>query len=137
MKEILDNEFASIYYDVKSNAIIVVWKKPTTSESYRAIFSFVLKKIKEYQVCALVSDIYCQGLIATENRLWLQNEIIPQAYKAGVKKVAIVAPGDVFSIFYIESVRNGTSDIVNDTELQYFNDLISAQAWLVNEEVVV
>jgi hypothetical protein len=137
MKEILDNEFASVYFDETSNSIISIWKKPTTSESYRAFFAFILDKIKFYGVDSFISDIFYQGLVATENRLWLQNEIIPQAYGAGVRKVGIVAPGDVFSRFYIESVKNGAQAEACDVELCYFQDLISAQAWLINKEVTV
>jgi hypothetical protein len=136
MKEILNSEFASVYHDETSNSIITVWKKPTTSEYYRAIFRFVLNKIKEYGVGSIISDIFYQGLVTTEDRLWLQKEIIPEAHKAGVNKVAIVAPSDVFSRFYIESVKNGTNSTVTEGgEMQYFNDLISAQAWILNEEV--
>ena len=137
MKEILDNEFASVYYDETSNSIISVWKRPTTSESYRALFVFILDKIKFYGVDSFISDIFYQGLVATENRLWLQNEIIPQAYDAGVRKVGVIAPSDVFSRFYVESVRNGTQAGASDVELCYFQDLISAQAWLINKEVTV
>ena len=42
MKEILNNEFASVSYDSASHAIIAVWKKPSTSEAYRLIFSAIL-----------------------------------------------------------------------------------------------
>jgi hypothetical protein len=135
MKEILDNEFASVFYDKTSNSIITVWKKPTTSEAYRGICNFVLQKIKEYGVEAIISDIYQQGLVGTENRLWLQSEIVPEVLKAGVRKIAIIAPNDVFSRFYIESVKNGAQAGLSDVELSYFNDLISAQAWLVQEAV--
>lgn len=135
MKEILDNEFASVFNDETSNSIITVWKKPTTSEQYRAIFNFILKKIKEYNAESIISDIFYQGLVTTEDRLWLQKEIIPEAQKAGVNKVAIVAPSDVFSRFYIESVKNGTKSMVPSGDMKYFNDLISAQAWILNEEV--
>lgn len=137
MKEILDHEFASVHFDKTSNSIITIWKKPTTSETYRAIFNFILQKIKEYGADAIISDIFYQGLIATENRLWLQREIIPEAYQAGVRRVAIVAPGDVFSRFYIESVKSSAQSDDTDVELSYFQDLISAQAWLMNQEVPV
>lgn len=135
MKEILDNEYSSIFFDENSKAIISVWKRPATTEAYRGICSFVLRKIKEFEVEAIISDIYHQGLVSTENRLWLQNEIAPEIYKSGVRKVAIIAPNDVFSRFYIESVKNGTQSVITDVELSYFNDLISAQAWLMQEEV--
>jgi hypothetical protein len=135
MKEILDNEFASIFFDEISNSIITIWKKPATTEAYRGICSFVLRKIKEFGVEAIISDIYQQGLVSTENRLWLQKVIVPEIYKGGVRKVAIIAPNDVFSRFYIESIKNGAQSVISDVELNYFNDLISAQTWVLQEEV--
>ena len=137
MKEILDNEYASIFFDENSNSIITVWKKPATTEAYRGICSFILRKIKDFGVDAIISDIYHQGLVGTENRLWLQNEIVPEIYKAGVRKIGIIAPNDVFSKFYIESVKNGVQSDIADVELSYFNDLVSAQAWLMQILVAV
>ena len=135
MKEILGNEFAAIFFDEASNSLILIWKKPATTESYRSIFTYFLNKIKEYKVESIISDIFYQGLVATENRSWLQNVIIPEVINQGVRKVGIITPNDVFSRFYIESVKNGTQANMDEIELGYFNDLISGQAWLMNQEV--
>ena len=135
MKEILGNEFAAIFFDEASNSLILIWKKPATTESYRSIFTYFLNKIKEYKVESIISDIFYQGLVATENRSWLQNVIIPEVINQGVRKVGIITPNDVFSRFYIESVKNGTQANTDEVELGYFNDLISGQAWLLNQEV--
>jgi hypothetical protein len=137
MKEILTTEFASVYFDETSNSIIIVWKKPTTSESYRAIFKFILLKIEQYCAEAIISDIYYQGLVGIEDRAWLQEEIIPKAYKSGIRKVGIIAPSDVFSRFYIESVKAGAMTITMNVEFCYFQDLISAQAWVMHKKVAV
>lgn len=135
MKEILNNEFATVSYDEISNAVISVWKKPSTSEAYKLIFTGILDELTKYKASAFISDIYQQGIVGTENRLWLQNEIMPKAFKKGLRKVATVTPNDVFSKFYIESVKNGALGNSLDLEFKYFNDLISAQAWVMNEEV--
>jgi hypothetical protein len=135
MKEILNNEFASVFFDETSNSIITVWKKAPMSEEYRGICNFILQKIKEFGVDAIINDIYYQGLVGTENHIWLQNEIVPEVFRAGVSKVAIVAPNDVFSRFYIENVKNCARSGLTDVEISYFNDLISAQAWLLREVV--
>lgn len=137
MEEILNNDFCKVYYDKTSNSIITIWKKPTTSESFRAVYFFLLKKIKEYHADSFISDIFCQGLVPTENRLWLQTEIIPKAYASGLRKVAIIAPHDVFSRFYIESVKNGSESVASEFDMRYFNDLLSAQSWLKNQCVAV
>jgi len=135
MKEILSNEFAIVSYDSESSSIITVWKKPVTSEAYRVILSFGVEKLVEYKAEALISDIFQQGIVGTENRLWLQNELLPKAYAGGLKKVATITPNDVFSMFYIESVKSAV--IVNslDLEFRYFQDLTSARTWAMEEEV--
>ena len=124
-------------YDNESNSIITVWKKPTTSDAYQLILSFIVDKLIAYKADALISDIYQQGIVSTENRLWLQNEIFPKAYNHGLRKVATITPNDVFSKFYIESVKNDEFIKAIDLEFQYFHDLISAQAWVMNKEVLV
>jgi hypothetical protein len=137
MKEILDNEFASVSYDSESSSIITVWKKPSTSEAYKVIFSVILETILEYKVEAFISDIFQQGIVSTENRFWLQNEILPKAYAGGLRKVGTITPNDVFSNFYVESIKNGVFiDLIN-LEFRYFQDLISAQAWVMQQEVPV
>ncbi len=135
MKKILNNEFASVSYDNDSNSIITVWKKPSTSDAYKVIFSLMLEKLLEFKANALIIDIYQQGIVSTENRLWLQNEILPMAYDYGLRKVATITPNDVFSKFYVESVKSGI--FVNSIELEfsYFNDLVSAQEWVIKQEV--
>ena len=137
MKEILNNEFANLSYNSESNAIIAVWKKPTTSDTYRYIFSVIIENIFQYNAESFINDIYQQGIVDTENRLWLQNEVFPKAYTRGLRKVATITPNDVFSRFYEESVKKGVGINSIDLEFQYFHDLIPAQAWIKNQEVPV
>ncbi len=137
MKKILNNEFASISFDETSNSIITVWKRPTTSDSYRNVFTLAVESLIKYKADSFISDIFHQGIVGTENRLWLQNEILPKAYKGGLRKVATIAPNDVFSRFYVESVKNDEFYHSIDLEFRYFPDLISAQSWILNREIPV
>jgi len=137
MREILNNEFARVSYDSESNSIVTFWKKPSTSEAYQVIFTLILDEILELKAESLISDIYHQGIVGTENRLWFQNEILPRASRGGLKKVATITPNDVFSRFYIDSVKQAT--ISNDIKLdfEYFKDLNSAREWILKEELAV
>ena len=137
MKEILNNEFASISYDDISKSIIAIWKRPSTSEAYKLIFSKILESVPSLGVDAFISDIYHQGIVGIENRLWLQNEILPKAFRKGLRKVAIVTPNDVFSKFYIENIKKGKVAHSLDIDFQDFNDLASARSWVMKEEVPV
>ena len=135
MREILNNEFAQVSYNSQNNSIVAFWKKPSTSEAYQVIFSSILEKILEFKAIGLVIDIYHQGIVGTENRLWFQNEILPRAYRGGLKKIAAISPNDVFSRFYIDNVKQASITNSIGVEFQYFKDLNSAQEWILNEEV--
>ena len=135
MKEIINNEIVEVGYDEYSNSIITIWNKPPTSEGYRLIFSRILEKLLDYEAESYISDISKQGLIGIENRIWLQEEILPRAYAGGLRKVATIAPNDVFSRYYVDSIKNGDFSVNTDLKFQYFQDLISAKAWITGEEV--
>jgi len=135
MKEILNNEFTTISYDNICNSIIGTWKKPSTTEAYKLIFSEILESVSSFNADALIIDIYHQGIVGMENRKWLQNEILPKAYRQGLRKVAIVTPNDVFSTSYIDSIKKGT--LALSLDFQAFNDLIMAKSWVLNEEISV
>ena len=135
LKRIVNSEFANVDYDLASHSVIIIWKKTCTIEAYRLIFSELVGKISEYKINAFISDIYNQGIVASEIRLWLQNEILPKAYKKGLRKVATIAPHDVFSRFYIEGLKDTASKNFPDMEFEYFEDLVSARNWVKRVEI--
>ena len=135
MEKILDTEFAIINHDKNTNSIITIWKRPSTSEDFRTVFSIVLEKVKEHKIHAFVGDICQLGLVGTEDRSWLQNEILPAAFAAGLRKLATVTSNDVFSRFYVEQIQNGHYATSNRVEFRYFNDLPSAQEWIGIQDI--
>ena len=137
MKEILDNEFATISYDKICNSIMVTWKKPSTTEVYKLIFSEMLESVSSFNAGALILDIHHQGIVGIENRKWLQNEILPKAYRQGIRKVAIVTPIDVFSTIFIDSIKKGTHALSLNLDYRAFNDLVMAKSWVLNEKAPV
>jgi hypothetical protein len=63
------------------------------------------------------------------NAQWLQNEIIPQAIKLGVIKIAIFMDPDVFKQFYIQNIEK-TKDIKENALMKHFDSVEEANAWL-------
>ena len=49
--------------------------------------------------------------------------------------MATITPNDVFSRFYIDSVKQATLSNAIELGFEYFKDLDSAQEWILNEEV--
>ena len=137
MKVTFESEFVQVSYDEESDSVIAVWKKATTTSAYRETFKQVLDEVKANRAKAFISDIYHQGVVGTENRHWMESEILPEAMKFGLRKIAIVAPEDIFKKFYVGSVMRNARQYNDALEHKVFSDLISAQAWVMNKKVVL
>ncbi len=137
MKELINNEFTQVSFDKGSNAIVAIWKKPVTKEAYQFIFTAVLENFKAYRADSFISDINLQGLVDMESRQWLQSEILPKAYKAGLRNVAVVASQDVFSGFYIASIKKVMLENKMEVEFNDFQDVASAMDWVSHQVVQV
>ncbi len=135
MKELINNEFAQVSFDNRSNAIVAIWKKPTTKEAYQFIFTAVLENFREYGADSFISDTHLQGLVDMESRQWLQIEILPKAYRAGLRNVGVVSSKDVFSSFYVSTIKNSASENKMDIEFRDFLDVQSALKWVSSRAV--
>lgn len=122
LKEILSNTFANVSYDSDIKSILTIWKKPSTSDGYKDTFSLILEKLQDYKANGFISDIFNQGIVGIENRIWLQNEIIPKAYPGGLRKIATISPNNVFSKFYMERIKNEIFISAIELEFRYFQD---------------
>ena len=137
MEVIFNSAFAQVSFDEASNSVIAVWKKATTTPAYQETFKIILEVIKKYKASAFISDIYFQGVVGTENRNWMESEILPEAIRLGLRKIATIAPEDIFKKFYVSNVMRHAQFHNEYLKFKTFGDLISAQAWVMNKEVVL
>jgi hypothetical protein len=137
MKVKYETNFVQISYDEENFAVIAAWKRPTTTEAYKDAFRKILEIFRSNKAAFFISDIYHQGVVGTDNRRWMMETILPEAVKFGLKKVATIAPDDIFKRFYVETVRDSSKQRNEAVEFQFFPDLISAQAWVLNKEILV
>lgn len=135
MKELINNEFAQVSFDQQSKAIVAIWKKPATAETYQTIFNSILENFVKYGANSFVSDIHNQGLVGIESRSWLMSEILPKAYQAGLRAVAVISPKDVFSSFYVATILNAVVNNNLNVEFDEFQDVPSALAWVSRKAI--
>lgn len=102
MKEIIkDADFAEISYDPDLKMGKIVWKRKTQVEEYRDGFRTLLEFNKKHPVHNFLSDIRKQGVVAPENRKWFENEMLPKAIDAGLKRAGSIFDGNVFKKYYM------------------------------------
>jgi len=126
MKVLLETEKADIRFNPETRAIEVIWKKVHDDATYKLVFTKGVEFLKEYSASAWLSDIRQQGVVGPANAKWLQTEVIPQAIKAGLKRIAVVMDKDVFKQFYVKNIQHTTENSL----MQNFDSTESANAWL-------
>jgi hypothetical protein len=73
-------------------------------EEYKKPFEIALEFMTKKPVLNYISDIRNQGIISPDFRKWLQESAMPEAAKAGLKRVVGVANVNVFKQYYINNV---------------------------------
>ncbi|MBL3654635.1 STAS/SEC14 domain-containing protein [Fulvivirga sediminis] len=125
--ELRNDAFASITFEKELNTIVVIWKKIPSEEIYRGVFSQALIELHSKGADKWLSDIRKQGVVSPSNTQWLQEELLPKAVNAGLRRIAIIAEKDVFKQFYIDNIKTSISDT---SEIQYFDNEEGARKWL-------
>ena len=128
MKALFNSEYASISFNAEVKTLELIWKKPTTHGVYQEVFRKSLELLKTHKATSFISDIRNEGIIGPQGSKWLQEEIIPDAVKHGLKKIAIIMNTDVFKKFYINNITNTASN--QQIQMNYFDSMADAYAWL-------
>jgi hypothetical protein len=76
----------------------------------------------------LLGDVSRFVLIGATDQNWLNDNWIPRAIDAGLRRVALVQPTYYFNQVAVENV--GRRLDANRLQLSYFGDIASARDWL-------
>ena len=105
METILNDEVATLTYEEDLKVLTIAWKhKKLTFEEYQKPFRIALDYMTKKPVYNYISDIRDQGIIGPDFRKWLQEVAMPEAAKAGLKRVVGVANVNIFKQYYINNV---------------------------------
>lgn len=130
MNVLFEHDKAVIGYDPSSKSIDMIWKKVQDEPTYKLMYTKGIEFMKEYKVKNWFSDIRHQGVVGPGASKWLQQEIIPKAVGAGLKKIAVVMDADVFQKFYIDSINKKSENQL----VRNFKSKEEAKAWLCEDK---
>jgi signal transduction histidine kinase len=121
---------AKIYYDGKLNAAGIIWNGPVSSEEYRKVFQQCLELIRVYNTPAYIADLTNQGYINREDQLWMLQNILPQATRFGLRRIAAVhaETNDPKLKEYFQSIRNTLQKLGIDQ--RFFTATEDAYHWI-------
>ena len=131
MKCFEDNLMKTFYYE-EFNVGLGVWKGNGVGSDYRTSMSKILDLIKEKQITRWVGDVSEFGVVSRENKDWTNAVWFPGAMAAGLRRMAVVLPKDIFGSM---SAKEVLAKVTEDVHIRNFDDLEKAKKW-IKEEVL-
>lgn len=124
---------AQIFFDARLNCTGIVWNGPVTSDQYRKVFERCLECVRVYHSPNYLTDLTQQGSVSLEDQQWMFKEIIPQAVKYGLIRIAAVRPDSNEPL--IAEYMKGISFTMKNAGInqKFFASVTEASAWLEKE----
>ena len=128
METIFEDDYSKLTYEEDLKVLTITWKnKKLTFEEYQKPFKTALEFMGKKPVENYISDIRDQGIISPEFRRWLQEVAMPEAAKAGLKRVVGVANVNIFKQYYINNVFQSAKKF--GMPFKMFNTIEEAKKW--------
>ncbi|SKC52884.1 sensor histidine kinase [Ohtaekwangia koreensis] len=124
---------AEIFFDAHLNSTGIIWNGPITSDLYRSAFSKTLDFVKIYNTPNFITDLSRQGHIDKEDQLWMFHEIIPEAARNGLIRIAAIRP-DAADDHIHDYLRSMNESILKlGIEQRFFLSMKEAAGWIESE----
>lgn len=134
MKQIIyDEDCAVIFYEPELSLLTQAWKREINSDEYRRVFITSYITVKEHKIRRFISDISKEGFIDPKDRIWLENEIIPKAFQAGLKFSAIVLDQKRYKNYYSKKIMDTSENV--GMQFGLFNDYQKARDWIISQNI--
>ena len=121
---------AKIFVDARMNSTGVIWNGPVTSHQYRSVFKKCLEFVKVYNTPNYIADLSNQGPVSREDQVWMFQEIMPDATRNGMKRIAAIRPDKNETI--VQEYLRGINDtlIKLGARQEFFLSMEEAYNWI-------
>ena len=120
--------YLNIYWLEDIEAVRMEWKKYAAGKDFRNGLDTGLELIRKKNSSRWLADLRKMQVVNQEDQQWSNDDWFPRAIKAGIRKMAIIVPMDIFGKMSVNRIMQNISDIGLST--QYFDSVEDAIEWL-------
>ena len=117
----------TVSYDESVPCVVMTWTGYAPGAPFRAANEAVLERIVKERATRILGDIEAVQITSPADQRWLSEDWLPRAAAAGLRHAALVTPA--FELDHAP-VRLIGESVPPPFELEYFDDLDAARAWL-------
>ncbi len=129
-----ESKNAVIHYDLDKKLVEIKWKSVFSSQQeYRLIITKALVVIKQHNIENWISDVSQKKVFLDEERLWVENFIVPHACANGLKKLAFILNTKIYKKFDLTPKWRSCED--NKLCMRLFGNRKQAIDWIIDKKV--
>lgn len=125
---IFESDYGSVFYNARTNCVGIIWRRQVTTEEYRLLFSKSVDMVRLYHTPFWLSDLTKQGTIPAEDQLWMVTQILPEAVKQGLRKIANVYNEVQHNQDYLNRIEKACAKL--GAEIKFFTERSEAEEWI-------
>ncbi len=124
-----DGEHAQIFFHDEEDLVEIVWKETEPdSAAYKLILSKGLILLKQKNASKWLSDMTSVKEISEQDREWVEDYIVSEVAKNGLKKIALVLRSGLKDCIFTPSFRKVIR--TNKMKMRSFLDPELARKWV-------
>ena len=123
----LDAPYLSIRWRSVPQILYAEWKGYATSAEFRAALLKGVQAMREHQVVGYVSDARKAKVFVAADLRWVSEVWLPQAVKAGLKRMAMVTAEEGLGKAIIEDVAKEIDN--HGLSMRKFDSVAAATVW--------
>ena len=127
---VIDNSKVLLTYKVEIESVVLVWKGFVKSEEYRTVMTEAYETAKLHKAKNWLSDMTNAKVVTQEDQKWVNEYLIPEGYKIGVKKVGMVLSENVFNEMFAKKLGANINDFDDNISVGYFYTMDQAEEWI-------
>ncbi|HEY0680951.1 MAG TPA: hypothetical protein VGD45_01330 [Steroidobacter sp.] len=122
-----DNPICRVTLDAAVPCIFVTWQRYATSAQLRFVHEQMLQLLRQQGLRKILGDDSSLAVIHVDDQVWIREDWMPRAARAGLKAAASKCP---YAFFGKQSVANVQSGAPSGLLLRSFDSLDEARTWL-------
>jgi len=132
MKCFEDKLVKAYYYD-DYNVGLGTWKGNGIGVNYQESMTRISDLIAEKKISKWVAEVSGFGVVSKENKEWVNTCWFPTVIGAGLRRMAVVLPTNIFGKMSAQEVL---AKVTEDVHIKHFDNLDQAKEWIKQEVLV-
>ena len=139
METFYESDYLTIKLDSNNKILYAYWAsaKFMLDGEFRKEFKSYINYVEQLKPKSIFADTTkAEYVVPVETQDWINENLMPVYEKQRVEKVAIIVSTSVVAQISIEQAIED-SDIITQTQTQYFDDNTNALNWLLSKQETV